>query len=134
MWEKIKNLLNVRKLPHFERPNYLGASMRCKMKEGRKAGSLCLPPLDALDFVGVLHDYDTKNKKDIWVDFKYTFRMLAINPSDRKNYDFTVKTKFFGREFYLDPRIFQYLSAIVMGTLGLFTAPLRGVKNVWGDF
>jgi len=134
MWEKIKNLFNVRRLPHPERGNYLGASRRCHSENVEKAGELCPPPIDALDFVGVLHDYDTNRGRDPWADFKFAFRMLRINPFNRSNYDFTTKTEFLGREFNVDPRVYQYLSALVMGSLGFLTAPVRLVKNAWEDF
>jgi len=131
MWERIKNLFNIRKFPHPERGNYLGANRRCYSHIIEKEAGLCPEPIDTLDYVGARHDYDTQNDQDIWADFKFSFRMLKINPFNKKNYNFNTPTSFLGKDYRVDPRIYQYGSALVIGTLGFISTPVRLIRRSW---
>jgi len=129
MFKKLKELFNVRKFPHPERGNYLGANKRCNSEKVEKIEGVCPIAVDEMDMVGEMHDYDTKNPDDPWADFKFAGRMLSINPFNKYNYDWDYPVEFMGKEYNIDPRVYQYGSALVMGLLGLISSPVRLAKK-----
>lgn len=107
---------NPRTWPHPEKGNYCGYSQRCKSRE------TCPKPEDKPDSVCLKHDGDTS----ILGDWKFTARMLMINPFNNKNY----AEGLFGQSY---GRAYQYGSAGTMFIIGLGTVPYRGMKKLWNS-
>lgn len=122
MWKKIKNIFNVRNLPHPEYGNYGGANRRCQSHQVERDHGVCPPPVDELDKQFVLHDYDTGNKDDVFADWKLVGRLARINPFDNNNYADQV----YGR-------VYQAGAITVMGIVGLLTTPFRLTRRALGS-
>ncbi len=116
-------MMSLRKLPHPERGNYLGARKRCE------SNAACKAPIDALDKVGAWHDRAVRRDGAITADLGYAWRMLKINPFNSSNYA-DVPVEFLGKSFPIDGRVYQYGSALVMGLLGLVSTPYRLARKV----